>query len=182
LGGLTRPSNCRSIAVMIRPAFLPDAAKGLLCAEHFQMAYATNDIDRALVLFGERYGITKWARLEGALPAGGHIRVELAWVGSIMYELMWANGQGAAIYMDRLPASDGFHIHHHHLGYMLDSDAQWDALMAEVAAKGHAMPHVSHNDGFMKSCFVDAPELGHYLEYICPEPAGRAFFESVPGN
>jgi hypothetical protein len=44
------------------------------------------------------------------------------------------------------------------------------------------MPHVSDNPGFMQSCFVDAPELGHYLEYIFPSPAGAEFLSSVPGN
>jgi extradiol dioxygenase family protein len=167
---------------MFRPALQPDPSKGLLCTEHFQMAYATNDIDRARALFAERYGIRNWKRLEGQLKTGGHMRVELAWVGTIMYELMHASGEGSAIYMDRLPTGDGFHIKHHHLGYLLDSEAHWEALMAAVADNGHAMAHVSINQGFMKSCFVDASELGHYLEYICPEPAALAFFESVPGN
>ncbi len=36
--------------------------------------------------------------------------------------------------------------------------------------------------GFMRCCYVEAPELGHYLEYILPEAAGIEFFESVPNN
>lgn len=168
--------------MMLRPSLFSDPATGLLCAQHFQIAWATNDIGHAQSRFAERYGVKNWTQLSGQLPTGGHIHVELAWVGGVMLELMTAQGDGSAIYIDRLPAGDGFQLILHHFGYMLDSDAAWQALMAEVAAKGHAMPHVSHNAGFMKSCFVDAPELGHYLEYICPEPAGRAFFESVAGN
>ncbi len=167
---------------MIRPASSFDPAAGLLRTEHFQMAYATNDIDHACALFRDRYGIREFRRLEGPLAAGGHIRVELAWVGTIMYELLTAHGEGSSIYMSRLPPGDGFRLKHHHLGYMIADDAGWAALMAEVETKGHTLSHLSHNTGFMKSCFVDAPELGHYLEYICPEPAGLAFFESVPGN
>jgi extradiol dioxygenase family protein len=167
---------------MLRPPFQSDPAKGLLHAEHFQMAWATNDIDQAQAMFRDRYGIANWTRLEGALKTGGYMRVELAWVGTIMYELMFSSGEGSEIYMNRLPNTDGFHIKHHHLGYMLEGDAEWDALMARIDSSGHSMPHVSFNDGFMKSCFVDAPELGHYLEYICPEPAGAAFFEGVARN
>jgi catechol 2,3-dioxygenase-like lactoylglutathione lyase family enzyme len=167
---------------MFRPALSADPSQGLLVSAHFQIAYTTNDIDRALALFSDRYGVREWQRLEGPLKAGGHMRVELAWVGTVMYELMHASGPGSAIYMDRLPAEGGFHLKHHHLGYMLDGEAQWQALMDEVAAKGHAMPHVSESEGFMKSCFVDAPELGHYLEYLLPTAAGRAFFDAVPGN
>ena len=122
------------------------------------------------------------ARLAGTMPAGGHIHVELAWVGTIMYELLTATGEGAHIYIHRLPSGDGFRLRHHHLGYLIDSEAQWDALMESAQKGGHGMPHLSRNAGFMTSCFIDAPMLGHYLEFIWPEEAGRAFFESVPGN
>jgi extradiol dioxygenase family protein len=151
----------------------------LFGAEHFQMAYATNDIERACAIFSERYGIREFRRLEGPLDAGGQIRVELVWVGSIMYELVTASGPGSDIYISRLPR-DGFAIKHHHLGYLIRDDAEWDALMQKVERDGWSMPHQRANPGFLKSCFVEAPELGHYLEYICPEPAGLAFFESVP--
>ena len=40
----------------------------------------------------------------------------------------------------------------------------------------------SNNVGFLQSCFVEVPELGHYFEYIFPEAAGIAFFEGVPGS
>lgn len=166
---------------MLRPALHADLSRGLLSAEHFQVAYATSDIEQAQALFGDRFGMEHWTQLEGQLPAGGEIRVELAWVGTVMYELMWSRGPGSAIYMDRLPDKPGFHLKHHHLGYLVD-EAGWDALIQTVEREGHAMPHVSHNTGFMKSCFVDAPELGHYLEYICPAEAGSAFFKAVARN
>lgn len=156
-------------------------AKGLLRAEQFQMAYATNDIDRACDIFRERYGIEEFRRLEGPTAAGGHIRVELVWVGSIMYELITATGPGSDLYVGRLP-KDGFAIRHHHLGFLIHDAAQWDALMQEIARTGASMPYQNDNPGFLRSCFVDAPELGHYFEYIFPEPAGIAFFEGVPGN
>jgi hypothetical protein len=167
--------------VLKRPnsAFTP--GNGLLRTEHFQMAYATNDIDRAMALFRTRYGVREFRTLEGQLPAGGHIHIELAWVGTVMYELMTASGPGSAIYMDRLPPGD-FVVKHHHLGFLIPDQAQWDALMAEVERGGWSMPHASNTPGFMQSCFVDVPELGHYFEYLFPAPAGLAFFESVPGN
>ena len=165
-----------------RPKSNPDSAGSLLSAEHFQVAYATNDIDRACALFRKRYGARRFARLEGPTAAGGHIRVELAWIGGVMVELMTSSGEGSAIYVDRLPQGPGFALKLHHLGYLIDGEPQWEALMATVATDGHRLAHLSNSAGFMRSCFVDAPELGHYLEYIWPEPAGRAFLESVPGN
>lgn len=162
-----------------RAAFSP--AKGLLRTEHFQMAYATSDIDRACAIFKDRYGIREFRRLEGQLPAGGNIRVELAWVGTIMYELITASGPGSDLYVGRLPA-DGFSIRHHHLGFLIHDEAEWDALMQAIENGNWTMPSKSSSPGFMQSCFVDVPELGHYFEYLFPEPAGLAFFESVPGN
>ena len=88
-----------------RPLPIVDPASGVLRAEHFQIAYATNDIDRAQAILANRYGIGAFRRLEGPLAAGGQIRVELAWVGPVMYELLTASGPGSAIYMDRLVAS-----------------------------------------------------------------------------
>ena len=168
--------------MMLRPSFSPNLSSGLLGAEHFQIAWATNDIGAAQNIFAQRYGVKNWTKLAGQIPAGGHIHVELAWVGGVMVELMTASGQGSAIYMSRLPTEEGFQLKLHHFGFMLGSDAEWDTLMMEVAAKGHIMPHVSQNNGFMKSCFIDAPDLGHYLEYVCPEPLGRDFFETVVRN
>ncbi|WP_033925903.1 VOC family protein [Sphingomonas sp. 35-24ZXX] len=155
---------------------------GLLRAEHFQLAYATNDVDRACELFRRQLGIAQFRRLEGQLPKGGQIRVELAWVGPVMYELLSASGPGSAIYMDRLPPGPGFAIRHHHMGFLLDSTEAWDALIVKAAAADLPVPYLNDNPGFLRSCFVDAQPLGHYLEYIWPEPAGLEFLLSVPRN
>ncbi len=165
-----------------RPQTHFDPAKGPAHAEHFQVAYATNDIDRAKTLFSERLGVREWQDLQGQLPTGGHIHIELAWVGTVMYELLTASGPGSEIYMSRLPQGEGFAIKHHHLGYLIPDQAQWDALMDGAEHFGWPVVHRGHTEGFMRSCFIDAPELGHYLEYVFPEPAGLAFFQSVPGN
>jgi len=166
---------------MIRPGSAFDPAAGVLRAEQFQIAYATNDMARARAIFQQRYGIESFCGLEGALPAGGHIHVELAWVGGTMYELLTADGPGSALYVGNLPA-DEFAIRHHHLGFLIRDEAEWNALHAEIARKNLTLLSQSRTAGFMRSCFVEVPELGHYFEYLFPEPAGLAFFESVPGN
>lgn len=164
-----------------RPKSVFDPSTGLLRSEHFQMAYATNDIDRACDLFRARYGIREFRRLEGPMPSGGHIHVALAWVGPLMYELLTASGPGSALYMDNLP-TDTFAIRHHHLGFLIHDEAEWQALMDRIDHSGRVLLSQNYTQGFMRSCFVDAPELGHYLEYLFPEPAGLDFFQSVPAN
>lgn len=166
---------------MKRPNATYNPADGLLRTEQFQIAYATNDIDRARAIFQQRYGIKAFRRLEGTLPAGGHIQVELAWVGNTMYELLTASGAGAELYIGKLP-TDEFSIRHHHLGFLIHSEVEWNALFAEIARKGWTLLSKSSNAGFMQSCFVEVPDLEHYFEYLFPEPAGIAFFENVPSN
>jgi hypothetical protein len=165
--------------VLSRSATCCNPGGGLLLAEHFQMAYVTTDMERALDLFKTRFGIQKFSRLEGRMPAGGQIRAEFAWVGTIMYEVICASGPGSDIYMDRLPRGDGFHIKHHHLGFLLRSREQWDAVMVKARESGWSVPYRNDNP-LVEVCFVDATELGHYLEYFLPKQAGLAFFASVP--
>jgi hypothetical protein len=162
-----------------RPAPCCNPADGLLLAEHFQMAYVTNDGEQARHLFGSHLGIRQFSRLEGPLKAGGYIQAEFAWVGSIMYEIICASGPGSEIYMDRLSQGDGFALKHHHLGYLLHSRAQWDAMTAKASARGWAIPYHSINP-LVEVCFVDATQLGHYLEYFLPKQAGLDFFNRVP--
>lgn len=161
------------------PIFAPE--KGLLCNDHFQVSYATNDIDRALGVFGDRFGIKNFQHIEGDLPSGGHIRVALAWVGGTIYELITGSGPGTEFYTQRLPA-DTFSIQHHHLGYLVYGDEGWQALEKVIADGGWKIVHKNDNGEFMKSCYIEVPELGHYLEYMCPSPTGLAFFEGVPNN
>jgi hypothetical protein len=165
-----------------RPELVLAPAKGLMRNEHFQMAYATNDIARACDIFSDRFGIKTFRRLEGRLRAGGNIHIELAWVGTIMYELLIASGPGSEIYQYRLPAGDDFFIRHHHLGYLIHDQAAWDGLDQDAERIGRKVLAKNTTPGFLSSCFVDAPELGHLLEYIFPEQAGVDFLQGVPGN
>jgi hypothetical protein len=166
---------------MKRPECRFDPGLGLLRAEQFQIAYATNDIERACDCFRNQLGIKSFRRLAGPLPSGGHIHVELAWVGSTLYELISAEGPGSELFNKRLPA-DGFAIQHHHLGFLIHDESEWLALMEEIGRRGWRMPSKSHTPGFLKSCFVEPGALGHYLEYLFPEAAGLAFFQDVPST
>lgn len=165
--------------MLSRPAASFDPGSGLLLAEQFQMAYTTTDIEQACDLMRARLGIREFRRLEGQMPEGGFIRAEFAWVGTLMYEVIHAYGPGSAIYMDRLPQTDGFHLQHHHLGFLIHDRAQWDAGLAQAERNGFAVPYRNSNP-LVDVCFIDVPELGHYLEYLLPTQAGLDFFESVP--
>jgi hypothetical protein len=157
------------------------AAGGLLQAEHFQMAYVTNDVERACDVLRARYGVRNFAPLHVAMPAGGRIHIELAWTSGMMIELIEATGAGTEFYNDVLPAT-GFSIRHHHLGYLVRDMPSWEALMSTIKDEACPIAYEGHNEGFLRFCYINAPEFGHYLEYLLLDPAGVQFFENVPAN
>jgi hypothetical protein len=154
---------------------------GLLLSEHFQMAYVTNDMDRAFDLFSRQLGIRDFVRLGGPTPEGGQVRAEFAWMGSVMYEIIEASGPGSEIFNGRMPGGDGFKLFHHHLGFLIHDQAEWDGVLANAAANGWVVPHKGVNP-LVEVCFVDVPGLPHYLEYLYATPMGLDFFNSVPRN
>lgn len=160
-----------------RPA--PAPAAGTLGFEQFQMAYVTNDIERACDAFRARYGVPDFRRLEGPLADGGHIRIEIAWAGGTLYELVEATGPGSDFYANRLPA-DRFAIRHHHLGFFVPGAEEWQALQTRIEEGGWKVVLRSDIPGFMQACYIEAPELEHYLEYLLCEPTGLEFFETAP--
>jgi hypothetical protein len=162
-----------------RPAPTFDPALGLARAEHFQMAYVTSDIEEAGRLFRDSLGIREFLRLEGPMAEGGYIRADFAWVGTLMYEIIQAEGPGAEIFTGHVPQGEGFRIRHHHLGFLIHDQAQWDGVQAGAARTGFAIPHHNVNP-LVEVCFVEVPGLGHYLEYLFATPAGMDFFHSVP--
>lgn len=153
----------------------------ILQAEHFQMAYVTNDVKRACDVLGARYGVRNFTPLHVVMPAGGHIHIELAWISGIMTELIEATGPGTEFYNEVLP-TNGFSIRHHHLGYLLRDMASWEALMRKIKNEAWPITYEGHHEGFLRFCYIKSPELGHYLEYLLLDPAGIAFFENVSAN
>ena len=165
-----------------RAAFGAGQGGGLLRHDHFQVCHVTNDMARAQSLYREQLGIRNFQPLEGQLPEGGSIHIELAWVGGLMYELATASGPGSEPFTEILPPGDAFAMRFHHLGYFIHDQASWDALDGEIARGGGIVRAGNAIAGFMQFRIVQVPWLGHFLEFIHPEPQGIAFFENVPVN
>jgi hypothetical protein len=165
--------------IVKRPSVSLSPGRGLLRNDHFQIAYATNDLERARNLLADRYGIRKYQTAEGTLNEGGYIRAELAWVGGMMYELIQAHGPGSE-FINRILNPREFSIRHHHSGFFVYEESAWQTLEREVDQGGWSVLQRRTIDGFLRVFYVEAAELGHYLEYIFPTPDGISFFENVP--
>jgi catechol 2,3-dioxygenase-like lactoylglutathione lyase family enzyme len=167
--------------IVNRPVTLFAPGAGLFRNDHFQIAYNTTDMDRAVALFAKRFGVKEFRRLEGGMPAGGRIRMEIGWAGGVMIELVWAEGPGSEIFRAALP-EEGFATRLHHLGYHVPTAEGWDAVQKEVKREGLKVVHTTDIPGFLKAIIVEDSELGHFLEYIYPDAGGIAFFEGAPNN
>jgi extradiol dioxygenase family protein len=167
--------------VLSRPTAKLGPGQGLYRNDLFQIAYVTNDIERALKIFADRYGVKEWRRLQGDMPAGGRIRVEFGWAGGVLLEVTQADGPGSEFYREVLPKEE-FAIRFHHLGYFIPTEAAWQALLKEIDAGGVKVLNKTNAPGFVQARIVQAPDLGHYIEYIFPEAGGIAFFLGAPSN
>ena len=156
-------------------------ARGMLCREHSHCAWVTNDLDRALDIFARRYGVDQCSFLEGKNPQGGDIRVAFAWAGGQVLEIIQASGPGFDFYNELLPKNE-FAIRFHHLGFIVRENADWEALEEDIATGGWRVTLSTLTGDFIDAHYIDAPELGHYLEYVRPFEAGIAFYAAVPEN
>ena len=119
--------------------------------------------------------------MEGDLKEGGHIRVEFGWAGGSLFEVTQADGPGSELYRQGLP-KDEFAIRFHHLGYFIPDEAAWQALLKEIEQGRVKVLNETNVPGFLQARIVEAPDLGHWIEYIYPDAGGVAYFQGVPSN
>lgn len=162
-----------------RPVKAFDSSRGILCNEHFQMGYVTNDMAKAAAYFRQRFGVKEFRPTEGEQPGGGRISVRSVWIGNVMYEIICASGPGMEIYTDPVPPGD-FKLRLHHFGYLIPDQAAWEMLEETVECGGWTVRQRSETPGYVRAMFVEAPELGNYLEFVFPAPALLERFRATP--
>lgn len=155
------------------------SAPGMLCKEHSHSAWVTNDLDQALEIFTDRYGVREFTFIEGGNPDGGHIKVAFAWAGGQVLEIISASGSGFEFYNEMLP-DDDFGIRFHHLGFLIEDEAGWRQLEQELKDGHWPIVFSTLTGDFIDAYYIEAPEFGHYLEYVRPFEAGSQFYDSVP--
>lgn len=155
-------------AALNRPVPVYDPARGLLHNEHFQLGYVTNDMPRALAVFRERFGVTHWRENDADLPGGGRVSTRTVWIGAMMYEIALGHGPGMECFSDFAPPGGDFVLRFHHFGYLVPGEAAWALVEQQIARSGLTVRKPSDMPGYVKTCFLEVPELDHLLEYILP--------------
>ena len=146
----------------------------LLSARFAQMGYVTNDIGRAIEVFGEKAGVRKFLRNDDVRFQVGpgqdaHCNVALAVSGGVQIELIHPLGEADRVYREFL-TGDGFQLRFHHECHWVDTEAEFAAAKAEMRRHGHEIV-IDGVNPFAKYFYADLRSLfGHYVEYVCFNP------------
>jgi hypothetical protein len=135
--------------------------------KHYQNAYITRDIQKAVAAFKSRADVRKLIEFEAATevktPTGtGTQTTKLAfiWIGDLQYEFIEPVSGKVDVFRDALPADDSL-LFHHSCARVDD----WNDFRARVDRQ--PLPVVLEGGGDkLKFLYLDARELlGHYLEF-----------------
>jgi hypothetical protein len=138
-----------------------------MSADFFQLAYVTNDFERAISELRSLHGLGRFKEMPDThMPTGpGREAIAhfgLAFKGDVQFEVIAPTGGDSDIYREPLPAA-AYALRYHHLGRYLSASEEYERLLAAHSARW-AMPiHCSGFGGFY--AYADArKDLGHYLE------------------
>lgn len=146
----------------------------MITGRHYQNAYVTRNVDKAVAEFRERAEVRTVLETEVAVevwtPQGtgtGVQKLAFVWVEDLNYELIEPkSGDVLAIYRDALPADDSLKFHH--VCHVVDD---WDALMAKVERQPYPVVLKGGTAGLLQFLYLDTREwLGHYTEYVWMVP------------
>ena len=153
---------------------------------HMQNAYVTHDVDKAVEMIADRFGIDKFDRFEPDMvvltPQGERpmiTRVASAWLGGLNIELIepvsgYVDHYVAMLPQDRTDAVPRFH----HMSFRRDDES---AMREEIARLG--LPLAFEGPVAIKNpipslvfIYLDARQtLGHYIEFTWKSPEGWKF-------
>lgn len=150
-----------------------------------QIAYITNDLDRAEQVMRDHYGIEKWLRIDPGpyIMTDGrmmHVKVLLAYVGDLQFELIEPVGGEVQPFRDVLPKDGSFAIRFQHVCRSTQSRAELDRLWEQARRDGETIPFSGEYEGGSAFFYIDATAtLGHHLEFVYTDPAWLA---AIPRN
>jgi hypothetical protein len=164
------------------------SALGDLFANIWQIAYVTRDLDRAMELLSERFGIdstevpTAGATfLVGDEPAEWDVRISMGARGGQIVELIEPVGGEVDFYRQALPADGSDGLGFHHLATFVPvGDEAWSSLEDVLSASGLRVDYTVLIPDRVRAGYVDTTALlGHYLEVCQLQAADIEFFSGL---
>jgi hypothetical protein len=157
----------------------------MLLRGHFQNAYVTHDLDRAMELLGNRFGVERFDRFDPDMvvktTSGDKpmcVRVASFWLGGLNIEVIEPVSGYVDHYASLLPANRVDAVPRlHHLSFRREDEAAMRAEIAQLNLPLAFEGPVSIKNPIPSLIFVylDARgTLGHYLELTWKSPEGWA--------
>jgi hypothetical protein len=143
---------------------------------HYQNAYVTRDLDGAMQLLGQQYGLSNFIVFEPDMilktPGGerpAKVKAALAWSGGLQIELIEPVSGFVDPYLAYLPpATASAAARLHHIALRRDD---LDEMREEISRLGLPLAFEGSVPGLI-FVYLDGREtLGHYVEYVWAEPA-----------
>ena len=159
---------------------------GDLFANIWQVAYVTDDLDRAMETAKQRFGVEQMIEVPtgGEFYAGDELvewntRIAMGARGGLIFELIQPVSGEVDFYRRFLPKDGGLGFHHF-AAFVADGDEQWDSLKAVLARQGLRIDYTLIIPGRVRAGYVDtSADLGHYLEVCQLKPDDIATFSGL---
>jgi Glyoxalase/Bleomycin resistance protein/Dioxygenase superfamily len=142
-------------------------------ARHSQIAYVTNDLDRALAVWRDEFDVPAFhvftndmPGLESSLPF--QLRIALAHVGGTEIELIEPLHGTAPLHAEPLPVDGSFAMCFHHVAMRIEGGlADFEAHMASLDPLRHPVVWSGAFADMMRYAYTDERRtLGHYVEHV----------------
>ena len=142
-------------------------------ARHSQNAYVTNDLDRALSIWRDDYGVPEFYVFENDTPGlvsspEYRMKIALANVGGLEIELIEPLPGLAPMHAEVLPQDGSFAMCFHHAALRVDGElGDFEEYMASLDSAAHPVVWSGGLGDLMRYTYTDErATLGHYLEHV----------------
>jgi hypothetical protein len=140
----------------------------MLEGRHYQNAYVTRDIDKAVARVTARADVRSVVQFEAAtevLTAAGRrphkIKLAFAWIGDLQYELIEPVAEAVPMFVPMLPDDDSLRFHH-----SCARVPDWADFRRRVDEQPYPVVMEGAGGDDLRFLFLDTRDLlGHYLEY-----------------
>lgn len=160
-----------------------------LLANVWQFGYVTTDLDRAVELLAERYGLERCVKVttEGSTfyvgdeVAEWEARFAMGARGGPIVEVIEPVSGPLDFYRRVLPSDGSFGLCLHHLAtFVPTGDAEWERIRGLLRRSGHDFDYTMVIPGRVRAGYIDTgAELGHLLEVCQLQAEDLEFFSSL---
>ena len=155
-------------------------------ANVWQFGYVTTDLEQAIEVMSERFGLEHVLRLPsggatflvGDEPAPWDARFAMGSRGGTIVELIEPVGGEVGFYTRLLPTDGSFAIRFHHFAtFMETGDEAWERMRTLLHEAGLRFDYTVLIPDRVRAGYVDmTAELGHYVEICQLQPQDTDFF------